>query len=366
MQGSDEPGPNLDTCLALRVLPYCSDEQLLRELTVVVSAGWGLPSREQRAADVRHLLLLADTGQAAPYRQRAQRLLVMIDQALRQAAGEERLTEDDEHGLRILLGTHPTYRSEPSPTVRREEASVYLVQGWADDPPSDRAGTFQRRHQEPALRQVLTALREAYGQEQGATKRDHELLSLHRWYVVDERRQVCRMGGERVVRSRQDGLDIFEFDEARQTDPGVESSTFDVSEHPVGPSAQLAAIKTIPYMPTHVTVTLRLSEPVHAGQLLGFAWQEEIFFGADVNSWPQYFVATQGVNDDYELDMSVVFEGELPGQVWWFEANPQADMRGIEPRPHWRLQPDSTGLVRHRWQQTERRINYGLKWRWLE
>jgi len=93
------------------------------------------------------------------FESRAQRLLTMLDEAIRSqvlsGSRATELTEDDAHGLRILLGTHPDYRSEASPTVRRAEASEYLVPAWRDAPPTDRAGTFQRRHQTRVLRHVF-------------------------------------------------------------------------------------------------------------------------------------------------------------------------------------------------------------------
>lgn len=106
------------------VLPYCSDDELIAELAVVVSAGWGLPSRPGRAPEVAHLLSLCDDRSMSLFAQSAQRLLVMVDDAIRQGAvedenGEALVSDDEARGLRILFGTLPNYRGGLSPVVRQ-------------------------------------------------------------------------------------------------------------------------------------------------------------------------------------------------------------------------------------------------------
>jgi hypothetical protein len=215
------------------VLPYCTDEELLAELAVVVSAGWDLPSRANRAGDVRHLLLLADPGEALSYRQAVQRLLMMLDAALQQDQIERPVvSEEDSRGLRILFGVHPNYRTELSPVVRREQASEYLVPAWHKQPPRDRASSFQRRHQQRALRQALYCLRAEYGQEPRPSIRDSDLLEQRRWYHVAANRQVVRFRCEEIIRVRVDGLESHVFIEPRNDDVGILDTHFHVPRPP--------------------------------------------------------------------------------------------------------------------------------------
>lgn len=191
------------------MLPDCPDDQLLDELSVIVTTGWELPARPNRQRDVRHLLLMVDAADGLSYRQAAHRLLAMLDDALREA-DEDVLGEDDRTGCRVLLGVHPTYRTVGSPTRRRQDAADFLVVGWHENPPLHPAGTFQRRHQRGALRQVLECLRRQYGQEAGAEE-DYDVARVRRWYVVEANRQVAELGEYGEYRVRRDGLDSMEI-----------------------------------------------------------------------------------------------------------------------------------------------------------
>lgn len=196
-------------CLTSYVLPDCPDDELLDELSVIVTTGWNLPARPNRQRDVRHLLLLVGPADGLLYRQAAQRLLAMLDDMLREA-DEDVLGEDDRTGCRILLGVHPTYRTVASPTRRRQDAADFLVAGWHEDPPRHPAGTFQRRHQRGALRQVLGCLRHHYGRDAGVAE-EYDVARVRRWYVVAANRQVTEYGEYGDYRVRRDGLDSMEI-----------------------------------------------------------------------------------------------------------------------------------------------------------
>jgi hypothetical protein len=351
------------------VLPYSSDEQLLADLAVVVSVGWDLPSRANRAHQVRHLLLLADPGEALLYRQAAQRLLAMLDAALQQDADEHPVVnEEDSLGLRILFGVHTNYRTESSPVVRREQASEYLVPAWRDRPPHDRAGTFQRRHQQRALRQALNCLRAAYGQEPRPTIRDSDLIEERRWYYVAANRQVVRFRCEDIIRPRVDGLESHVFYEPRNDDEGILNTRFRIVEHPIGPPLNLEEISDAPTQPGHRQIVLRFPRPYMAGELVGIAWEEELDFGPNAERWRRFFVGAHSPNDGFDLELTVTFadDAELPEMVWRYIALPDVADFELGPRPEEILSLDASRSVSYRWigAETERWINYCLQWVW--
>jgi hypothetical protein len=357
------------------VLPFCSDEALLAELSVVVSAGWYLPAKPRRAQDVRHLLLLADPGHALSYRDAGQRLLVMLDEALQPDPEDDHpdTSDDDSTGLRILFGVHPTYRNEPSPTVRRREASDFLVPAWHVYPPRDddtRASTFQRRHQPRALRQALECLRSKYGQAERPGIRDYDVITRRRWYQVAANRQVVRMRGEEIVRVREDNLASFSFSESTRDEEGLLAARFRVLDHALGPELTLDGITDAPTQPGVRDIRLRLPRPYMTGEVIGASWEETLTFGPDAPRWRRYFGAAEAPNDGAELEVTVTFDddAELPALVWWYIALPGTNEFEIGPGPGERLTLDGGHSTSHRWAaiETERRISYGLQWYWSD
>lgn len=220
----------------------------------------------------------------------------MIDDALRQAAtgSDPQLSDDDWEGLRILFGLHPRYRTEGSPTVRREQASELLVPLWLDHPPRDRAGTFQRRYQERALRQVLTCLRSIYGQEDGPTDRDCDVLEEHGTAIIDERRQIRYARCEEVLRIRHEGLTEFSWDEGDLETFGAVSTDLRMVPHPTtGQALTIARIAESTYMPGSRKITVRLPHPMRIHELVASAWEEEATYGDEVSHWETFYLATQ-------------------------------------------------------------------------
>jgi hypothetical protein len=351
------------------VLPYCSDDQLLAELVVVVSTGWALPSRPERSGDVRHLLLLADPGEALSYREGAQRFLTLLDLAMRQDGLEEPIVSDDDAlGLRILFGVHPNYRTELSPVVRREQASEYLVPSWHARPPRDRAGTFQRRHQGRAVRLALQCLRAAYGQEPRPSMRDADLIEERRWYYIAANHQVTRMRSQSIIRARVDGLHGYSFTESCNNEPGLKHSEFQVIEHPIGPTLTLDNIEELQTQPGRRDITVRFPRPYQAGELVGVAWEEELNFGEDATPWRRMFVSASSASDGFELEMTATFapDVELPELVWRYRKVPEVDVFEIGPRDECEVLHYTDRTVSHQWavDETERRIDYGLQWVW--
>ncbi len=341
------------------MLPYATDAQLLAELSVVVSVGWELPSRPQRSAEVRHLLLLAQAREPLTYGAAAQRLLHMLDAAIRQGVEAELITADDEQGLRILFGTHPNYRTEPSPTVRREQAADFLVPGWAVQRPKQFIATFQRRHQSRALRQALDCLRAAYGQRAAVEDWDHDVVAIHRTYVVSEQRQIRLKRTLETIRPRHDHFDEFGTTHAEHGSDEVEMTYRSLSE-----AATLLSVGEDPLNTDFQMVRFKLQRPHAAGELIDVAFEQEAKYRGDVTRWPHYYVATQTSNDSYSLTMTVRFEGELPEQVWWYVVEPYVDQRLLVPDPNAILRLDEQNSVSHVWLNAERRMDYGVKWMW--
>jgi hypothetical protein len=351
------------------VLPNCPDDELLDELSVIVSTGWDLPARQNRERDVRHLLLMADAADGRSYRQAAQRLLLLLDDALRNA-DEDELVEADRTGCRILLGVHPTYRSVASPTRRRHDAADFLVAGWHEDPPRDPAGAFQRRHQRGALRQVLECLRRQYGQDAAADD-DYDVARVRRWYFVEANRQVTDYGEFGEYRIRRDGLESMELLEAEVDPQGLESSDFSVAALGPEQSAVLERIEASRTRPGYRRIVLRLQRRYEAGEIVPVAWRERLRFSPEPPDWGRYWAHVSALNDSFELEMTVTFsgDGQLPDLCWWFSAEPITDLGEIGPDTLDHLVDlTTTRSASHVWppSETERRRQYGFIWVWLD
>lgn len=339
------------------VLPDCPDEQLLDELAVVVSAGWDLPARRSRAHALRHLLVFASDNTVMSFEQSALRLLTLINDALLRAGARGLLSADDEDGLRILFGVHPNYKMERSPTVRREAASFYLLPAWSLNPPSDRTGTFQRRHQGGALAQALECLRIAYGQHSPRDSRPYDLVSTERFYLVDENRQVVLMRNTERIKSRIDGLDEYVFHDPKLE--YIESTTYRITQGAV----QVADVSDDSTNPALTRVAFQIDPPAAAGDLLEFVWEQRTTFVPDVTRWAYYFVGTQASSDNYQLTMTVRFTGEIPQRVWWYSEY-QSDLHLIEHDERKLLVISDDKSVSYEFKHTERRADYGLQWEW--
>ncbi|MCW2538717.1 MAG: hypothetical protein JWN95_442 [Frankiales bacterium] len=351
------------------MLPDTSDETLLSELTVIVTTGWNLPARPTRQEGVRHLLLLVPPPDSTSYRRAAQRLLVMIDVALRNADDSD-LGEDDRIGCRILLGLHPEYRTETSPIVRRTEAAHYLVPNWRGKPPRDAAVAFQRRHQQNVLRQVLQCLKVTYGAETDLLSRDYDLVSTRRRYVVGANRQVMSQGETAVYRVRLDDLETLTITESVHPE-GVLETKLEVSPLDNEFGVELADVEALETQPGRRAISFRLGRPVQAGQRVQVSWQESIVYGADAPQWQRDWVAVSAPNDNFEAEVSVRFadDVQLPDVCWWYVAQPDTDVTEIGPRALDELfDLRASRRVLQHWTsaETERRLDYGLLWVWLD
>jgi len=353
-----------------RVLPYCRDDELLAELAVVQSAGWGLPSRPARASSIPHLLVLGDDRSGSSYAEAAQRLLVMLDDAIRSGAvederGESLVSEDEALGLRILFGTYPNYRAVGSPVTRRADASDFLVAGWQAEPPYDRAGTFQRRHQTRALTLALECLRRTYGQEPSLESQTYDVVSKHHWLRIGPRHQIVQTGCSQLIRARQDNLRYFNTSEPEREPQGLLHAELQVLDHPLTPGATLIQEEDEEEAPGSRVITISLPKPLAIGETAGILWQEDMVYGDDAKVWDDYYSASHTSNDRYELTMTVIFDEEPAHYVWWYEAKPYYDKTHLVPHPGQEL-PIINGQASHTWTATSTRryIDYGLQWAW--
>lgn len=343
------------------MLPYCSDDQLLAELTVVLSAGWELPSRPHRAKQVRHLLLVAQDQQVLTYAAAAQRLLHMLDDAFRQAEAAELISPDDEQGLRILFGTHPNYRTEPSPTVRREQAADFLVPAWATQRPKKFVETFQRRHQNRALRQALDCLRSAYGQKRVVEEWDYDVVAVHRTYVIGEKRQLR---SERVLETIRPNHD--DFDQCGSLHFEHVGGEVEFSYRALSDGLTVLTVHPDPQNTDFMQVRFKLPRSYSAGELCDIEFEQEIKHVAEVTQWPNYYVASQSSSEGVSLTMTAVFKFELPELIWWYVVDPYVDQRLLGPDSETMLKLGEGNAVSQSWSQAEKRMDYGLKWKWKD
>lgn len=349
--------------------PARSDEELLDELSVVVTTGWELPNRPHRQHAVRHLLLLVGPADSLSYSQAAQRLLLLLDSTLRDA-DDDVLGEDDRTGCRILLGVHPTYRSVASPTRRRQESADFLVADWQSAAPSDPAGTFQRRHQPAALRQILECLWQRYGHDDDPDE-EYDVARIQRWYHVGANRQITACGDTTDYRVLRDGLDAIELLETAPDSEGLLSSEFSVE--PVGeePQPAVESVEDDPTRPGYRRISIGLRRNYEAGELLRLAWREDLRFGDDPPDWGRSWVTVGALNDGFELEVSVAFgdDAELPDLCWWFSAEPGVDLNEIGPSSLDQvIDLNEVRFASQAWQAagTERRRLYGFIWVWLD
>lgn len=340
------------------MLPEVSDDDLLGELGKVVEMGWALPERGHRAAEVRHLLLMVDRESALTYAESSSIFLRMLDEALvPDVIGEDEPTQDQALGLRILLGTHPEYRYASAP-MRRENAAEYL---WPDNRSAQVASSFHRRRERAALRLALDCLRAVYGQGDDPYERDHDLLAATRAYVVDEHGNLCYQGEELLVRARRD-MPGFSLDESIHEDTGFERS--EIRSRDCGDDTPFTFVGERQINGTKRKLEFAADKPITVGQTFRFAWEEAIHFRSrTVARAARYYVSFQAPNDRFELTIEVRFLGELPRSVWWFRFNPGVDPTDYAPHLERRLEV-SDGVAAFTWNETQRRMCYGIQWDW--
>lgn len=347
------------------MLPACSDETLIDELDVIVTYGADLPTSPKAEEHISHWLLFADQGEGAAYGRRARRLRTLVDLALQDAPLDESdplLSKDHALGLRILLGLHPDYRDQ-TVDERRKSAAMWLIPGWKEHPPEDPARAFQRRRQTRVLGSLVECLRATYGQADGPPNRDTETLSVDRYYRYNAQRWLVYQREVKLLRVRVDELEGDAFYEERL---GEEVLDFELRPLPypeTGDQQTLHSIQPVPFMRRHRQVALQFDEAKSVGDVVGVAWEERRAVVAELCDEPTDYVSQQAPNDNYDLCITVEFEREPPEVVWAFSCNPYILVDDLGPDGGLLL-PVTNNVVTHSWSQTQRRVDYGIKWQW--
>lgn len=213
---------------------------------------------------------------------------------------------------------------------------------------------------------MLSCLREVYGQRSQPGADNHDLVEMKRAYLVDTRRQIRLYQCWETIRILEDNVDHIEFYEPEHSEAGVASTDFRVTAHPEGGHVTYAGATKSPRFPDGRHLRLDFDRRFQTGDVISFGWEEAVTFGPAVTHWTQYFVTTLATNDNYTLDMTVTFEGELPALVWSFEASAHADPHGIEPTADRILIPDENATYMAHGDSCERRLDYGIIWRWSD
>lgn len=348
-----------------------ADDLLVRELATVVTVGWELPLLPDRWGEVSNLTILVDNSELSTYRELAERLLHKLDAALEAAYTDERITEDQWEGLRILFGLHIDYRTERSPTRRRAVAGTYLVPSWRGRFPGTDADelrmaeTFRRKHQQKALRLALACYLDLFGRPPLSTVRGDDQVRETRLYIVDSQRQVRLHRCTDVIRALQEpftGTSVWL--PSYTSDEGARATRFTVLKHPDDNRINVTGPVAVPERPREHMFVLDFERPYHVGELIEYSYELSITYEDDITIWDQYFVATDANNDDYVLDMTVQFESEPPSKVWAMESVATMSQSDIGPEQGTVIGPSPDGTFHYEWRTTQRRISYGLQWRW--
>lgn len=335
-------------------LPYCSEDILFKELDAVIHSGGRLGVDSEDPSKVAHLLQLVATEGALTYRARAERLRAMIDEAFDEAGDSDHINEDAHYGLRILFGLHPDY-IDAQVNVREREAASFL---WRNGEIQQQS--FHRRHRPKAVALALECLRAAYGQRDAPEEHEYEVLEESRAYEVNADRQLWRTSVTTRFRSRVDQLSEFRLFEPTNDDPEVVNEHFGVLT---------GGARVITRSPSDTRdgfnrIVIELPRELAIGEEFAVGWEERLDFEKPTDLYANYFVAMEAANDNFQLELAVLFEADAPGTVWAFKAHPSENLRRLAPEHGETLEVAPDGVLRYTWDQTERRATYGLKWIW--
>jgi hypothetical protein len=337
-------------------LPAVSDSLLLKELAVVVTAGWQLPLLPQRAGDVKLLLeSVSLRSRAGAFRQLAHDLLQMLDDALLSCseddAEESLLTAEQATGLRILFGTHPSYR-DATASIRRDNAAEYLGESRRGGS-TVRGDTLYRRRQRELLQLALDCLRRRYGQDPPGTPHLTEIETVSAILNFNELGLIDNVVYNYRVRARRH----------------VVGKLYARTELPAGadPKAEIAPLTNIifrhvrQWIPGHLSVSFLPPEQLTLGQRLNYGFR--ITYGyPGITQRPErgHFMHWEH-NDYYRLIVHCEF-GTAPAACWSFQ-EPLLHYPGSEKRNRL-LSVDGEGYARFDTAATACRMAHGLAWRW--
>jgi hypothetical protein len=339
-------------------LPAISDQTLIEELMVVVTAGWRLPDRARLRDSIRHLLYVTDPPVTELYYSTARRLLELLDETLTGAAEESFGNADtpllsDEHSrtLRILFGVHVDYRWE-SVDTRREEAGAILLDKARGAVKSD---TYHRRYEKDACRVVVECLRAHYGQETDGPRYSYSSVDRKVYAVVGPNQHFNSYRVNNIFRSNKDGLDFVRVWFHLQHPEAVTHIAID--------SVQGAADYSLEDRGDgSYRLTFHLAEPTNLGQDIQWSYETVYEYKPDLPLNTEGRIGITGRNDGYTAGATVEFQCTPPRMIWAYSRR-----KGYFPikEPSTSLMPDENNRVTLKeTSETSLLRVYGLAWRW--
>jgi hypothetical protein len=338
-------------------LPAVSDSLLLAELAAIVTAGWQLQQQSQHEGDVRRLLeAVPIRSRAGAFRQRAHDLLVMIDEALvdAAAAGDDEietalLTDDQSTGLRILFGTHPAYRDATART-RRDNCAEYLGD-------SRRGGgrvsgdTLYKRRQPQLLQLALDAFRQRWGQDPTGTRHRTETETVSVSLRVDDYGRLTNVDCRYRLRARRDRLErcYLRAEVPAGADP-----------KPTVTQLEGAALRHIhEWIPGHLSVALQLEDAVPLAARFEIAFHLTYRYVEPPRRHAFGHYMHWEHNDYYRLSIDCQFAA-LPSTCWRFQESllsyPEPGFNNVP------LAVGADGLVTSDTAATASRMAHGVAW----
>jgi len=340
-------------------LPAVGDALLVKQLAVVVTAGWQLPRNPNLHDEVAYLLEAVPLfSRAGAYTRRAHDFLVMLDEALLAAAesgqaDEAFITEEQATGLRILFGTHPAYRSSTA-RVRRDSAAEYLGTARRGDRARVSGETLYKRRQRELLQMALDCFRLVHGQDPPGLPAQTEIESVMAIINFDELRRISNVFYDYRVRARFHAVDKVYV---RTELPAGAAREVDVTGF-----TGVEFRHTRLWIPGHLSVSFKPPHVLTVGEKLEFGFRIRYSYPAELRHWAGHFMHWEH-NDYYRLRVHCHFR-EPPQECW--QLIDSLLYYPSPPKPERMLELDARGHAHVVVQAAVQRMAYGIAWQWGE
>jgi hypothetical protein len=287
------------------MLPAVDDNQLLRELRVVVTAGAHLPDWQQRADEVPNCLHFARSRPNEAFRTTAARFLSLLNDSLisnSEAEDSESalLTPEEALGLRILFGTHPDYY-EDRPMKRRKNAAEYLVRRPSNQ--SIQGDTFYRFHQDTWLRIAVECLRSSYGQAQPGSGFNYEVVSRRSIARVGEKHRIREVEVRNTARSCVNGMNFLRVFLHLPDTEGLDA--FDIES--IG---DLAPPEIFRVDDGSFRLTFTPRQPLSVGEELEWGYVRRYRYKEGTPPLAEDELIVTSKNGGFSIDLTVVFDSQ--------------------------------------------------------
>lgn len=336
-------------------LPAIGDQALLKQLAIVVTAGWQLHQQPRAVDEVRELLeLVPSRGRASAFRQRAHDFLTLLDQALISSAWEPAeaplLTEDQVTGLRILFGTHASYRMATA-SVRRNSAAEYLGEPRRGSKVVQGDSLYRRRQGE-LLQLALDCLRYRYGQDPPGTPHLTEVESATILVNFDQLNRIDNVHYRYEIRARKSITDkLF----ARAELPAAANPNVDVTAY-----GDLVLHNVRQWIPGHLSISLKPPHALKIGERLEYAIRLHYSYSDLLPACSDGYLMHWEHNDGYRLIIKCNFPAQ-PEACWSFDQSllyyPGAANRHREIYA-------AKGTAWYETSATRSRMAHGIAWQW--